>query len=220
MKGNRSSRSPARRSQADRSAATRAALVKAARPLFAKHGFSAVGTEAIVQAAGVTRGAMYHQFADKRELFAAVFEAVEADVNAKIEAAGAGVIDEDPIRAMELGANAWLEAAADTKVQRILVLDAPAVLGWDRWREIGLRYGLGLVEALLTYAMEAGKVRRQPVRPLAHVLIGALDEAASYVARSDDPGAARSEMRDVIAQLVAALSAPKSRRRTSSPNRS
>src|SRR5881628_3869069 len=101
------------RTQADRSAATKDALVRAARPLFAEHGFGGVGTEAIVRAAGVTRGAMYHQFADKTELFAAVFEAVEVDVNQRIAQAIVDSGETDPIKVMELGAHAWIDACAD-----------------------------------------------------------------------------------------------------------
>lgn len=194
-----------RRTQADRSAATKDALVRAARPLFAERGFAGVGTEAIVQAAGVTRGAMYHQFADKTELFAAVFEAVEIDITAGIGRAVADSGTTDPIAVMEIAAGAWLDACGDPEVQRIVLLDAPAVLGWERWREIGMRYGVGLVEALIAHAIEIGRIPQQPVRPLAHVLIGALDEAAMYVVRADDPAAAREEVGAVIARLVGAL---------------
>lgn len=194
-----------RRTQADRSGATRDALVRAARPLFAAHGFGGVGTEAIVRAAGVTRGAMYHQYADKTALFAAVFEAVEADIAARIGRAVAEAGDTDPIAVMELGANAWLDACADPDVQRIVLLEAPAVLGWERWREIGTRYGMGLVEAVLAHAIDVGRIRPQPAKPLAHVFIGALDEAAIYIARAEDPLTARKDMRAVITQLIGAL---------------
>jgi len=196
-----------RRSQADRSAATRAALVGAARSLFAERGFGGVGTETIVQAAGVSRGALYHQFADKTELFEAVYEAVEEDIAARLAdrilAAGAS----DPIEVMTLGADAWLDACAEQEVQQIVLLDGPAVLGWERWREIGLRYGLGLLEGLLTHAIEVGRIPPQPVAPLAHVLLGALDEAALYLARCEDQAAASEEVRAVIARLVAGLAA-------------
>jgi AcrR family transcriptional regulator len=194
-----------RRSQADRSAATRASLVQAARLLFAEHGFGGVSTEAIVAAAGVTRGALYHQFADKTELFQAVYEAIEEDLagglGERIAAAGAS----DPIEVMTLGANAWLDACGEQEVQQIVLLDGPAVLGWQRWREIGMRYGLGLVEGILTHAIEVGRIPPQPVRALAHVLVGALDEAGLYVARAEDQAAASEEMRAVIAALVAGL---------------
>ena len=104
-----------------------------------------------------------------------------------------------------LGADAWLDACGEQEVQQIVLLDGPAVLGWERWREIGLRYGLGLLEGLLTHAIEVGRIPPQPVGALAHVLVGALDEAALYIARSQDQAAASEEIRAVIAQLVAGL---------------
>lgn len=194
-----------RRSQAARSTATRAALVQAARPLFAARGFAGVGTETIVRAAGVTRGALYHHFADKTELFAAVYEAIENDIAARIgkRIAAEGVAD--PVAVMTLGADAWLDACAEREVQQIALLDGPAVLGWERWREIGTRYGMGLVEGVLAQAIELGRIPRQPVAPLAHVLVGALDEAAMYVARADDQAAASEEMRAVLARLIAGI---------------
>ncbi len=154
-----------RRTQADRSAATRAVLVGAARPLFAERGFGGVGTETIVQAAGVTRGALYHQFADKTELFEAVYEAVEEDLTGRLaqRIVEAGV--SDPIDVMRLGADAWLDACAEQEVQQIVLLDAPAVLGWERWREISLRHGLGLLEGMLTHAIELGRISPNPLAP-------------------------------------------------------
>jgi AcrR family transcriptional regulator len=194
-----------RRSQADRSAATRSSLVAAARLLFAEHGFAGVGTETIVAAAGVTRGALYHQFSDKTELFEAVYEAIEEDLARELEELIAKVGATDPIEVMKLGADAWLHACGEREVQQIVLLDGPAVLGWQRWREIGMRYGLGLIEGLLTHAIEVGRIPPQPVRALAHVLVGALDEAGLYVARAEDQAAASEEMRTVIATLLAGL---------------
>ncbi|HZU39635.1 MAG TPA: TetR family transcriptional regulator [Solirubrobacteraceae bacterium] len=196
---------PARRTQAERSATTRAALLSAARRLFAERGFAEVGTEAIVRAAGVTRGALYHQFADKTELFAAVFEALEEQLAARIveELAAAGA--SDPLDELRLGVHAWLDACERPDVQRIALLDAPAVLGWERWREIGWRYGLGLVEAVLVEAVKRGRIAPQPVSALAHVLIGALDEAALYIARAADQAAARAEMEAVVGELLRGL---------------
>jgi AcrR family transcriptional regulator len=194
-----------RRSQPTRSAATQAALIAAARHLFAEHGFRGVGTETIVRAAGVTRGALYHQFADKTELFAAVYEAIEQDLARQLAEKIAAAKESDPIEVMRLGAGAWLDACAEREVQQIVLLDGPAVLGWQRWREIGMRYGLGLVEGVLTHAIEVGRIPRQPVSALAHVLVGALDEAALYIARADDRAAASRDMRIVIARLIAQL---------------
>jgi len=173
--------------------------------MFAASGFSAVATEAIVRAAGVTRGAMYHQFSDKTELFAAVFETVEAEMTQRIDRAVSGSPETDPIALMKLGAATWLDTCVEPEVQRIILIDAPAVLGWERWREISLRYGMGLVQGLIDYAISVGRLAPQPAEPLAHVLIGALDEAALYVARSDDPARARREVGAVFEHLLQAL---------------
>ncbi len=194
-----------RRTQADRSAATRAALVGAARSLFAEHGFGGVGTETIVHAAGVSRGALYHQFTDKTELFEAVYEAIEEDLAGRLAQRIVEAKVSDPIDVMLLAADAWLDACREQEVQQIVLLDGPAVLGWERWREIGLRYGLGLLEGMLTQAIELGRIPPQPVSALAHVLLGALDEAALYIARAEDQATASEEIRGVIAQLVAGL---------------
>jgi AcrR family transcriptional regulator len=188
-----------------RSDATRATLLTAARPLFAAHGYSGVGTEAIVKAAGVTRGALYHQFRDKADLFEAVFEVVELEITEAIAATVLGSGAASAIDGLIAGAEAWLDACGDPAVQRIILIDAPSVLGWERWREIGVRYGLGLTEAALQGAMDAGEVESQPLHPLAHVLIGALDEAALYIARSEDPVAARAEVGAVLTRLVQSL---------------
>jgi AcrR family transcriptional regulator len=194
-----------RRTQAERSAATRGALVAAARRLFAERGYAAVGTPEVAAAAGVTRGALYHQFADKADLFLAVYEQVEQEVTARIGELVAAAGARDPLAALTAGAEAFLDLCAEPEITRIALLEAPAVLGWETWRAIGLKYGLGLTEAILRGAMDAGSIAEQPTRPLAHVLLGALDEAALYVARAADPVAAREEMRAVLARIVRGL---------------
>jgi AcrR family transcriptional regulator len=194
-----------RTKHADRSEATRAALVAAARPLFAARGFAGVGTEEIVRAAGVTRGALYHQFADKQELFAAVLEQLEAELAERVAQAAVASGATDPLTALRAGSEAWLEACTEPEVQRIALLDAPAVLGSERAREIGLRYGLGQVEAALQAAIEAGQLAPQPVRALAHVLIGAVDEAALYIATAEDHETARVEVGAVLDRLLSML---------------
>ena len=194
-----------RTKHADRSEATRAALVAAARPLFAARGFAGVGTEEIVRAAGVTRGALYHQFADKQELFAAVLEQLEAELAERVAQAAVDSGATDPLTALRAGSEAWLEACTEPEVQRIALLDAPAVLGSERAREIGLRYGLGQVEAALQAAIEAGQLAPQPVRALAHVLIGAVDEAALYIATAEDHETARVEVGAVLDRLLSML---------------
>lgn len=194
-----------RRTQAERSASTRDALITAARPLFAERGYAEVGTEEIVRAAGVTRGALYHHFADKVEVFAAVFESVEAEVIAQIGAAVAEAQLPEPVAMMRLGARTWLDACTDPTIYRILLVDAPAVLGMERWREIGARYGMGLIQALLTHAIEAGRVSPQPVAPLAHTLLGALREGALYQATAPDKPQARADVGAVIDRMITAL---------------
>jgi AcrR family transcriptional regulator len=193
-----------KRTQASRSAATRAALVTAARPLFADKGYAAVGTDEVARAAGVTRGALYHQFAGKEELFAAVFEQVEAEISDGI---AAGLLEGggDPTRVLHDGIDAWLAVCADPEVHRIVLIDAPAAIGWERWREIGQRYGVGLVEAAVQSLIDAGVLREQPVRPLARVLIGALEEAALYAARAEDRETATREMRAALVAVVDGL---------------
>ncbi|MFV1366523.1 TetR/AcrR family transcriptional regulator [Mycolicibacterium elephantis] len=194
-----------RRTQAERTAATRAQLIGAARKLFADRGFSEVSTQAIVEAAGVTRGALYHQFDDKTELFAAVYEDVEqelvADIGRQISAAG----PLDPLSAMRVGARLFVDGCSAPDVQQIVLIDAPAVLGWERWRAVGMKYGLGVIEAMLAAAIDQGVIPEQPVRSTAHVLLGALDEAALYVSRAADHEQARAEMEAVCDRLISGI---------------
>jgi AcrR family transcriptional regulator len=199
------SRTTAPRSQAQRTATTRGALVHAARTLFAERGFAAVGTDEIARAAGVTRGALYHQFDGKVELFAAVFEIVEAEIAARIGAEVSVVEAEDMAKALHVGVDAWLAASAEPAVQRLVLIEAPAVLGWERWREIGRRYGVGLVEGAVEGAIAAGVMPPQPVGPIAHLLIGALEEAVLYAARADDRERATEDVRQALHTLVGAL---------------
>src|SRR3954447_5434824 len=191
--------------QEQRSAATRERLLAAARELFAARGYAAVGTEEIVRAAGVTRGALYHQFRDKEQLFEAVFEQVEAEVTQRIAEGAMQGGAADPLGALRAGARAFLAVCAEPEIERILLLDAPAVLGWERWRAIGLRYGLGLVAGTLAAGMEAGAIAPQPVTPLAHVVLGALDEGALYVARAGDGDLARAEVEAIVDRLIDGL---------------
>lgn len=196
-----------KRTQAERSESTRTALVEAARALFAEPGYAEVGTEQIVRAAGVTRGALYHHFDGKRELFEAAYEGIEAELAERIAAGAIAANASSPMEAMRAGAAMFLGACTEPEVQRIVLLDGPSVLGWDRWREIATEHGLGLIEATLQAAVDAGAIESQPVRPLAHVLMGALDEAAMLVARAEDPEAMRAAMARTFDSLLAGLSA-------------
>jgi AcrR family transcriptional regulator len=201
-------KAPARRTQAERTAATRAQLLKAARKLFADKGFGEVSTQAIVEEAGVTRGALYHQFSDKNELFAALYEQVEEELAADV--VGRIVAEEPvgPLQSMRVGARLFLDLCAAPDIAQIVLIDAPSVLGWERWREVGLKYGLGIIEGLLAQAVADGEIPPLPLRPTAHVLLSALDEAALYVSRSADPDRARDDMYIVCDRIIAGLAAP------------
>jgi AcrR family transcriptional regulator len=184
-----SSQRRGRRSQAERRSATRRALLDAGRELFAQRGFSGAGQEDIVARAGVTRGALAHHFGTKQRLFRAVVESIEIELAEHI--ATAAMLGDDPIAQLRLGCLAFLDSALDPAVRRIVLLDAPAVLGWQAWREIDTTYGLGLVSEALEHCMDAGLIPRRPVQPLAHILLAALNEAAMLVANADDPVATR-----------------------------
>ncbi|WP_053207569.1 TetR/AcrR family transcriptional regulator [Jiangella muralis] len=194
-----------RRTQAERSATTRIALVGAARRLFAAQGFAGVGTEAIVREASVSRGALYHQFADKTELFAAVLDDVEADVSRQLAEAASAAAEAGFVAVMMSAVEAWLELCDQPDIQRILLVDGPSVVGWARWREICQRHVLGLIQVVLEQGMAAGEVARQPIVPLSHALIAVADEAAMYVAAAPDSAVARAEMVAVARQFVTAL---------------
>ena len=191
-----------RRTQAERSAATRAALIEAARRLWSARGYAAVGTPEIAAEAGVTRGAMYHQFADKAALFAEVAEVVESGVTARLGEYVAASGARDPAAALHAAVDGWLAACEEPEVRQILLLDGPVVLGWDGFRDMALRHGLGLTEAMLRAAIEAGQLKPQPTLALAHVLIGALDEGAMYLATAADRAAARDEVAAVLHGLL------------------
>lgn len=194
-----------RRTQSERSAATQTALQTAARRLWGERGYAAVSTPEIAQAAGVTRGAMYHQYADKAELFLAVLENVEAEVIERLGAAVAAAKPKTRAAALRIAADAWIDIAGEPEVRQLVLLDAPSVLGWAGFREVSLRYGLGMTEQLLNAAIGAGELKPQPVRPLATIMIGALDEAAMSIANADDPDREKSEVRAVVNNLIDGL---------------
>ncbi len=192
-------------SKAGRAEATRAELMSAARELFAERGYAEVGTEEIVRRARVTRGALYHHFRDKRDLFRAVHREVERELSQRV----AGALDpsKDPFELLVAGMRTFLDACTDPAVMQISILDAPAVLGWREWRDIGTEYGLGIVIFGLQSAMDAGAVGRQPVAPLAHLVLGALSEAAMLIANAVDARAAREEVEGPLLALLEGLRA-------------
>jgi AcrR family transcriptional regulator len=189
--------------KAEQAEATRGALLNVARGLFAERGFADVSTEEIVQRAGVTRGALYHHFRDKRDLFRTVFETVEQEVAEKI--AEAALSETDPWEQQKVALRAFLDVCLEPAVQRIVLVDAPSVLGLTDWRDIEAAYGLALVRAGLQSVMDAGLIEKQPLEPLAHLLFGALTEAGMMIARAEDVEAARAEVGESVERLLEGL---------------
>ena len=179
---------------------TRAQLLAIARRLFARHGYDATSIETVLREANVSRGALYHHFAGKNALFAAVLEAVEADVARSIGKAVEGITD--PVAAFRAGCDTWLRLARDPVVRQIALIDAPAVVGWQQWRAIDERYAFGLLKAGLQAAAAAGRVRADQVDILAHMLLAALAEVALVVARAGDGSKAIREAQAAVRELL------------------
>jgi AcrR family transcriptional regulator len=194
------------RTQRERTEATTAQLTEAARRLFATRGYEATSLEDVVAAAGVTKGALYHHFSSKRELFRAVFEDMEREFARVCQKAYAAA--GDPWDGFHAGCRAFLEATLDPGVQRICLLDAPAVLGWETVREIEAEYSLAMMETGLRHAIENGRIASRPTGPLAHMLMGALNEGAMMVARAKDQRGAMQEVAREVESLLAALASP------------
>jgi AcrR family transcriptional regulator len=189
--------------KAEQSRETQDRLIKAAKSLFTSNGYAATAMEDLVAKAGMTRGALYHQYRDKRDLFRAVFEAVEMELGQRI--AGEVAVETDPWEQLRAGARAFLASALDPAIRRIVLVDGPSVLGWEEWRRIDNQYALGMVRAVFEINMAAGNIPEQPVEPLAHLIVGALNEAALAVAAADDPMAARDEFAASMDRVLEAL---------------
>ena len=189
--------------QAENAAATREALLEAARRLFTDKGYAGAGTEEIVRAARVTRGALYHHFQDKRDLFRAVWEAEQARLAAEVASKAAGA--RDPWTALKTRCRAFLEICREPAVRQIVLIDGPAVLGFEgieladqRWRLAGT---LQAIEA----AIQAGLIQLQPVEPLAHLILGGLNHAGMLIAHADDSGALARDTARALDNLLDGL---------------
>lgn len=189
--------------KAEQSRETQDRLLRAAKELFATKGYAAAAMEELVAKAGLSRGALYHQYRDKRDLFRAVFEAVEQDLGQRIAVEVAG--ETDPWKQLEAGARAFLRCAADPVIRRVVLVDGPSVLGWEEWRRIDSQYSLGMVRAIFELNIAAGNVLAQPVEPLAHLIVGALNEAALAVAAAEDPERAREDFAASMQRVLDAL---------------
>jgi AcrR family transcriptional regulator len=176
-------------------------LLRVARELFTEPGYAATPIEDVAERAGVTKGALYHHFRNKRELFQAVFEDLEQELIEKVITAAAGG-GSDVWEGLRLGVQAFLETSLDPAVGRIVLIDGPSVLGWEAWKEIDERYGYGITRASLQGAMEAGLIEQRPVDPLARLFLAALSEAAIQIARAPDRDRAMKEMSDAVWSIL------------------
>jgi AcrR family transcriptional regulator len=202
------------RTNAEHSAHTRGLLLGAARREFASAGYADAATERIVEAAGVTRGALYHHFGDKRDLFAAVVVELQREITDRIDQRATAA--RDPFAALLAGCDAWLDACLDPEVQRVLLLDGPPVLGWRRWTEIDTREGAGSLRRGIDAAIEAGALAGVDASALTHLLQGALNQMALELTQAaDPPRLRRAAGRTLRALLRGARSAPAPQRRRS-----
>jgi AcrR family transcriptional regulator len=183
--------------------ATRKALVKVARKLFAERGYAGTATEEVVRRARVTRGALYHHFKDKQDLFKAVLH--EEEMRLALKVGEVAIQQSDPWSQLISGSQAFLDACLDRAVQQIVLIDAPAVLGWSGFREIDEAYFLSAMKDTLQRAIDAGQIAAQPVDPLAHIIFGATHEAAMLIAHADDEAAARNEASAAIVRFLSGI---------------
>lgn len=190
--------------RAQKAETTRQALIASARALFTERGYHGVSVRDVTAHAGVTRGALAHHFADKEALYLAVFDAVERELIAQGGASQAEP-QADPWNQFRASVQLYLEAATRPDVQRITLIDGPAVLGWRRWRELEEGYSLGALTSVLQAAMDAGRIRKRPVGPLAHLILGSVMEAALLVANSEDPAQRRAEVGQALDDLLGGL---------------
>lgn len=189
--------------QAERRAATTEAILKAGRRLFGERGFAATTIDDIAEAAQVAKGAVYHHFATKEAVFEAVFDLVSRDLVADIDRAVR--TEKDVLAAMVAGTQHYFTACAKGPTCQIILRDGPAVLGWERWREIDAQHFGGKFPRALTAAMDTGLIARQPIEPLARLLLGAVTEAAVACAGRSDVLKAGSEYSRAFKSLIEAL---------------
>lgn len=191
------------RATKEQSEATAARVLEAARELFAARGFAAVGLDEVATHAGVTRGAVYHHYASKLGLFRAVHAWAQAEVADAIVRATAAVAD--PWEGLEIGCRAFLGACVREDLRRVLLLEAPAVLGWDAWRDLDARNSGRLLTEALTDLVGAGVIQIESVPACQALLSGAMNEAALRAASLDTPAEGVEEAWPILSRLLHAL---------------
>ena len=184
----------------ERGRATRAHLVEVATRLFAEHGYDGTSIETVQASAGVSRGSLYHHFPGKEALFWAVLE----EVGARITRQGEDIARDapDPVAMLRAGALAWIRMAGDPVVRQIMLIDAPAVLGWQRWRERDEANTLGAVRAAPTTAAAQGVLDPRHVDAFAHALLAMVNELALVIARADRPADALADTESALHELL------------------
>jgi AcrR family transcriptional regulator len=198
----------ARGRKAEQSEATRSALLRVARRFFAERGYAAAPTEEIVHAAGVTRGALYHHFRDKRDLFEATYCSLQDELGPLLSRAFQDAAEQGPWAQLKAGVHAYLDYFMDPAVQRIMLIDAPVVLGWERWREIESKFTLGRLDGALTFLRDEGELGvAQPIEVIAHLLMGLINEASMVISGADDPATARAQAGELVDHVLDGLQA-------------
>lgn len=187
----------------ERGQATRSHILDVATRLFAEHGYDGTSIDTVLKELGISRGSLYHHFSGKRALFEAVLLKVEADIGAATVEASAGLTD--PAEALRAGSLAWIRLAGDPVVKRIVLVDAPAVLGWERWREIEEEGGLGLLRFALQAIADEGRLPEDQVELFAHMMLAALNEVALLIARATDPTEAQRLGETAVDELLRRL---------------
>jgi AcrR family transcriptional regulator len=183
--------------------ATQSALVKTARGLFATRPYADVSIDDISDKTRVTRGALYHHFKDKKDLFRAVFEEAQRELVERVRKAANA--SDNPWERLRAACHAYLDVCLDPGMQQVVVRDATSVLGWNTWCELDRAYGLGILEDLLAEARDAGDLLPQSISATAHLLLGTLNTAATVVAESDNPTVALSQVRNTLERLLGGL---------------
>lgn len=186
--------------------ATREQLIEVATGLFAERGYEDASIEAVLAAAGVSRGALYHHFAGKDDLFFAVVQSVENRITAELRAAVSGT--QDPFDALQAASLAWIDLAGDPVIQRIILTDGPSVVGWERWRTMDEENSLGAVREMLRQISDTGRLAPGLVDSFAHMILAALDELAVVIARAENQEAAVADGRVAVRELLRRLLAP------------
>jgi AcrR family transcriptional regulator len=189
----------------EKGASTRDRIIQTARRLFTASGYDGTSTETVLRESGVSRGALYHHFDNKQALFAAVLEAVEADIAVATARASANI--DDPVDALRAAFDAFLGMACEPEVRQIVLIDAHSVVGWQKWREIDERHGFGRLKAGLKKIAATGRMRPDLVDIFAHMLLASLFEVAFLIARSPDPAetlnTGRTAMNELLTRLLA-----------------